>query len=794
MRGEVEVYRVTKEGESLVSKSSNLIMDGFGESFVDILTTPSSIVINGNPGQGDNFDARVDTSNYTIGSIAFGKGTLGFTKNSHDIKNTNLLGFSENLVANFSGSWGLGNWRDDSQFKGVVTSSSEVASDLSSAVVHVEASSGYKSEIANRLMQFVNSKPLHPLYDSVTFSVDMKFDFEKPSQATSSGDRFAAISISQTSSFASPYEHHSEIFNIIKWDASGRASLLSSDEDPLEEFSHGYLQDVGNGWYRNTVVLEPACMNILSSVEGFAPYWEPNGITSSYGDFGHPHYHDKQSEKLEIKNNAGDNFYVQYVPGADFATVYEGYGVDTDIEFSFYLKKGEGSNPQVRVRLADLPTIMAECQITNVDPDNLTATQTVDTGTNSFTVESYNEEWAKVTVTVRDTTGQGDRLDVWIYPKTTHPADTDYVIVSAPRLCLKSTSSYIKPDPYDITCSIYPTLPVQAKTLSGVDRLSLSVEPSSLSGAIYISRPQLSYGTAPAVYSPTSSYDNEYPDDPIMGYKVSLGSNYYGASGIGTLYYDSSAYQPVSNPPRIPNPKDSKLEYGVVLPVQSYKDYEFDIDKNLNYLGFPTYEPTLKNITKSDSIDGFGLRGDARHFGAYCPSAGATIAVLSSVDNTGFINPVSSFEYSAGVNHPDRRTMDKNGHINAYYPLRGDTQDAYGRLIVSANADFSSTGELSCICIIPSGDAAVANMYGGIFEAGLYSMDFYGNMSSLNYNTLPFSKNVDNAIASRENDAVYKLIAKKTFNDNIVVSRDNGSDAGVANHDNIKLVWKLKFL
>jgi hypothetical protein len=150
---------------------------------------------------------------------------------------------------------------------------------------------------------------------------------------------------------------------------------------------------------------------------------------------------------------------------------------------------------------------------------------------------------------------------------------------------------------------------------------------------------------------------------------------------------------------------------------------------------------------------------------------------------------VSSFEYSAGVNHPDRRTMDKNGHINAYYPLRGDTQDAYGRLIVSANADFSSTGEVSCICIIPSGDAAVANMYGGIFEAGLYAMDFYKNSSNLNFAALPFSRNVDNV-----KDAVYKLIAKKTFNDNIVVSRDNGSDAGVAHHDNIKLVWKLKFL
>jgi len=793
MRGEVEVYRVTKQGDCLVHKSSNLIMDGFGEALVDILTTPSGIAANGIYGQGDNSYERLDTSNWTIGSIAFGKGTLGFTKNSHDIKNTNLLGFSENLVANFSGSWGLGNWRDDNQFKGVVTSSPEDASDLSSAVVHVEASSGYKSEIANRLMQFVNSKPLHPLYDSVTFSVDMKFDFENPSQSMSSGDRFAAISISQTSSFASPYEHHSEIFNIIKWDASGNASLLSSDEDPLEEFSHGYLRDLGNGWYRNTVVLEPACKNILSSVEGFGPYWKANLITSSYGDFGHPRYHDKQSEKFEITVNAGDNFYVEYNPGSDFSTIYEGYGIGTDIEFSFYFKKGEGSNPQVRCRLVDLggPTTISECRITNVDPDNLTATQTVDTGTNSFSVSSYNEEWAKVTVTLTDTLGTADRLDVWIYPKTNNGDPTDYIIASAPRLCLKSTSSYIKPDPYDITCSIYPTLPVQAKTLSGVDRLGLSLEPSSLSGAIYISRPQLSYGTAPASYNPTYSYDNQYPNDPIMGYKIPLGSNFYGVSGIGRLYYDSSAYQPVSNPPRIPNPKDKKLEYGVTLPIQSYKGYEFDIDKNLNYTAFPTYELSLNNVLKSDAIQGFGLRGDARHFGAYCPSSGATISVLSALDNAAYLNPVSSFEYSAGFNHPDRRTMDRNGHINVYYPTRGETQDAFGRLIVSANSDFSSTGELSCICIIPSGDAAVANMYGGIFEAGLYSVDFYNLSKNKKAGSLPFSKNVDKLPVK---DMDYRLIAKKTFNDNIVVSRDNGSDAGVAHHDNIKVVWKLKFL
>lgn len=801
MRGEVEVYRVTKEGESLVSKSSNLIMDGFGESFVDILTTPSSIVINGFPGQGDNFDDRLDTSNYTIGSIAFGKGTLGFTKNSHDVKNTNLLGFSENLVANFSGNPLLiGNWRSDNQVSCNATSSDEVASDLSSNTIKLDVSAGSTSRHANRVVQFVSSKPLGELYDSLVFSVDFKFNFESPSQpCDADNNRYSALSISQTSSYAAPSEILNQRFNIIKWNASGEASLLSAEEDPNGDFSHGYLQELGNGWYRLSCVLEPARRQVLPSVDTLDPYWTPVNANStrSTNYFGHPYWDDSDYlvERLSAITPSTDYFTHTYgTAGVDVSSVIEGYGANSEAEFSVFVQKNDGHVRIQHIAFTTSPTTQEPFDITFSSTNGEIVTTTASSTNHLFEYVDYSDNWGLVKMTMTDTAGDKELYRNNIFPYGNAASPSTSAVVWSPKLHLRTNSGYIESVNSDIRATIHPVLPIEAKALSGSDRLNLTVDPSDVSGSVFIARASLNYGTAPSIYVPTSGYDNDFEDDPLMGSSVPVGITYYGASGIGTLYYDSSAYQPVSNPPRIPNPKDSKLEYNVRIPVDSYKDYEVDIDKNLNYLGFPYHEPTLKGVTKSEAIDGFGLRGDARHFGAYCPSAGATIAVLSSVDNTGFINPVSSFEYSAGVNHPDRRTMDKNGHINAYYPLRGDTQDAYGRLIVSANTDFSSTGELSCICIIPSGDAAVANMYGGIFEAGLYSMDFYGNMSNLNYNTLPFSKNVDNANAVRENDAVYKLIAKKTFNDNIVVSRDNGDDAGVAHHDNIKLVWKLKFL
>ena len=797
MRGEVEIIRMTNGREHSVLKESNLIMDGLGEAVVTVLTTPSGLVANADPGTSDDSLERLDVSNFTIGSIAFGKGVKGFLNNSHNISNVNLLGFSENLYENFdaTATWAVGNWGNLPSTLLTVTSSNEVAGDLSSSVVHLNASAGSTDRYANNLGQFVNTKPLDSLYDSLNFSVDFKFDFEKASQSCNNdNERFSAISISQTSSYAAPHEIISQKFNIIKWDVSGNGSLLNSSEDPNGDFSHGYIKKLGNGWHRLSCVLDPAYRQVLSSTDTLYPYWTAQGTgpaTSSLGYNRHPFYDDSdyQTELLSGTYPANDAFGFVYGTGSvDLSSLGFGYGPGSTAQFSIFVKKTDAN---VRLAFKKISASVDEFNITFSATNGEVVENTYDSSStnHSYEIVDYSSEWSIFNLYITDTTGDAERYSIQLYPFGKPSAPTRTCVAWGPKLFLKGGPGVISSYNHDITCKIYPNLPIEGKALSGSDRLNLTVDPATLSGGVYISRPSLNYGTAPSIYTPTNTSSRLVPEEPLLGHKVPVGVNYYGMSGVGTLDSDPSSYHVVASPPRIPNPYETLLEYGVKLPIESHKDYEFDIDKNLNRLGFPQSELSIKDVIVSEAMQGFGLRGDARYFGAYCPSTGATVYILSSNDNSGYLNEVSSSYYTAGFNHSSVRSMDKNGHINAYYPTRGETSDASGRLIVSANSDFSSTGEVSCICIIPAGDAAVANMYGGIFEAGLYAMDHQECLSNLINLFGTMSKDVDD-----NKDLRYKLIAKKTFNDNIVVSKDSGTNAGIGLHDDVKIIWRLKFL
>ena len=73
MRGEVEIWR----GDELIHKESNLLVDGAGESIVDMLTVSPSL--SGIP----SASALLDTSNYTIQAISFGKDASAYQFNAH---------------------------------------------------------------------------------------------------------------------------------------------------------------------------------------------------------------------------------------------------------------------------------------------------------------------------------------------------------------------------------------------------------------------------------------------------------------------------------------------------------------------------------------------------------------------------------------------------------------------------------------------------------------------------------------------------------------------------------------
>ena len=76
MRGKVEVFVIASDGsESLVLSEPNLVVNGAGQSIVDMLTTPSSVL---------KYAPRVmDTSNWRWGAVSFGPAASSFQENAY---------------------------------------------------------------------------------------------------------------------------------------------------------------------------------------------------------------------------------------------------------------------------------------------------------------------------------------------------------------------------------------------------------------------------------------------------------------------------------------------------------------------------------------------------------------------------------------------------------------------------------------------------------------------------------------------------------------------------------------
>ena len=76
MKGKVEVFAIASDGsETLVASEDNLVVDGAGESIVDMLSAPSSTL---------GINPRVmDTSNWRWGAISFGTAASSFSQNAY---------------------------------------------------------------------------------------------------------------------------------------------------------------------------------------------------------------------------------------------------------------------------------------------------------------------------------------------------------------------------------------------------------------------------------------------------------------------------------------------------------------------------------------------------------------------------------------------------------------------------------------------------------------------------------------------------------------------------------------
>ena len=77
MRGRVQIYKLINDEQILIEDSGNMVVDKAGEIIVDALTiSPSLSGI-------ASASAILDTSNYTIQAISFGKDAAGYSNHAH---------------------------------------------------------------------------------------------------------------------------------------------------------------------------------------------------------------------------------------------------------------------------------------------------------------------------------------------------------------------------------------------------------------------------------------------------------------------------------------------------------------------------------------------------------------------------------------------------------------------------------------------------------------------------------------------------------------------------------------
>lgn len=209
-----------------------------------------------------------------------------------------------------------------------------------------------------------------------------------------------------------------------------------------------------------------------------------------------------------------------------------------------------------------------------------------------------------------------------------------------------------------------------------------------------------------------------------------------------------------------------------------------DFGHNLNLIPSAIHSQVLEGSSNYTALAGsiFGCWPEGE-------SQGGTVCyVFSSIEDNQFgINPDSNLEFSSGVYQVPAKnfqkftyssilygyfneasSMDYSGYVNMIMSSvphgSYSMSDSSGGLTLSAASDFSSTGMIEYECTMASGDAVAAQLYGGIYNMGLWAMDVNSSLRA-GY-TPPLSFDVIN------NQKRYKLFARKDLAPSLTQFRD----------------------
>jgi hypothetical protein len=145
--------------------------------------------------------------------------------------------------------------------------------------------------------------------------------------------------------------------------------------------------------------------------------------------------------------------------------------------------------------------------------------------------------------------------------------------------------------------------------------------------------------------------------------------------------------------------------------------------------------------------------------------------------------------YNSIVN--EASSMDVSGFVNMIMSGSPATTTGYAMsstasgLCMSGGADIDNSGMVEYSMLLGSGDVGYSNLYGGIYNMGLWTIDMEETLKA--GNTPPYS------FGPLNNPRKYKLFATKHLTRNLCYINDNGTAAGAMNYQDVTIKWRIHF-
>jgi hypothetical protein len=338
-------------------------------------------------------------------------------------------------------------------------------------------------------------------------------------------------------------------------------------------------------------------------------------------------------------------------------------------------------------------------------------------------------------------------------------------------------------------------------SLSGIQNTATS---AILDASNYIIQ-AISFGTGKDAYNANAHSMDPSKQDTIVNFLASR-LNISGVvpivsfvSSVENYTFPDFTYLPKAGLPVAPSPELTVLEPNIQMSSVVggyYVSSVFPPNGQLtNFMPSAIFSSMMQNTVFSSTTsaiavasllgcfpDGSGVLPTDSRFNRYFIRRASETSVSPNIQAAGFVT-VGGFFNAAS-------SMDVSGFVNlvmSSVPRAGYSMSSTASgLCMSANSNFSSNGIVEYSVSLASGDVGFANMYGGIYHLGLWTIDMQRSLQ--NGNSPPFR------FTQISNPRKYKLFCRKGLSKNLGFIQPAGGSNGEGNYRDLLIKWRLRFL